>query len=321
MTEPTRPRPGAALRVASVLFVAACVASLALHATVRDSLRVTAPFHYASPPVVAALWGFAGAALAVARRARSLAGVGIVAGCAAAAWAVALDLRTGGAAVAPASPDVADDRRPLVGLLWNVQRGRGGWDAAIAHARAADPDLLVLAEGPDHRSPAAVAAWTGAFPGHVALALPGDRLVLVRGTVERLSPRRLDHRVPLLRAVCRGRTFRVMPVDVASNPFHDRAKRLRPILERVRADPDGRLLVLGDFNTPRDSAHFDAWRGPLRHAFEAAGTGWGATWPTLLPVLSIDHVWAGGGIEILSCTIGGSAASDHRPVRFTFDVR
>jgi endonuclease/exonuclease/phosphatase (EEP) superfamily protein YafD len=79
-----------------------------------------------------------------------------------------------------------------------------------------------------------------------------------------------------------------------------------------------RTILAGDFNTPRTSAAFDAWRGPLQHAWETAGTGFDATWPNPLPVLSIDQVWTDTGVEVLTCVHGGSFASDQRPVEFTF---
>jgi endonuclease/exonuclease/phosphatase (EEP) superfamily protein YafD len=105
----------------------------------------------------------------------------------------------------------------------------------------------------------------------------------------------------------------VVGVDVGANPLRPRGRAFEPLdalLARVKPD-----LVLGDFNTPRDSVFFEAWRSAgYRHAFEAAGNGTDLTWPMPLPVLSLDHVWSGPRLAPRSCRHVGSWASDHRAV-------
>jgi endonuclease/exonuclease/phosphatase family metal-dependent hydrolase len=108
-------------------------------------------------------------------------------------------------------------------------------------------------------------------------------------------------------------------VDVASNPLRDRSPAFAMVEETMAPYVAGPLVVVGDFDTPRESVRFDSWRGPLVHAFEAAGSGWAPTWPVPLPVLALDHVWLSRSLTVRSCEHLWTTRSDHRPVAFTFD--
>jgi endonuclease/exonuclease/phosphatase (EEP) superfamily protein YafD len=79
------------------------------------------------------------------------------------------------------------------------------------------------------------------------------------------------------------------------------------------------LIVLGDFNTPADSAFFRPLRAFATNAFEVAGSGCAATWPMPLPVLSLDQMWTTGRLRAVRCEHMLSWRSDHRAVRAEFD--
>jgi endonuclease/exonuclease/phosphatase (EEP) superfamily protein YafD len=76
----------------------------------------------------------------------------------------------------------------------------------------------------------------------------------------------------------------------------------------------GPLLVLGDFNTPVESAIFrDHW-GDLADAFSTAGTGLGMTKYNGWIRARIDHVLASSEWHVDRATVGADARSDHRPL-------
>ncbi len=86
-------------------------------------------------------------------------------------------------------------------------------------------------------------------------------------------------------------------------------------LARVSASNNQHVtVVLGDFNTPADSAHYEPLRRTFVNAFEEAGQGYGASWPSFAPLLTLDQIWVSGPVEVLHCELGWSPVSDHRPV-------
>lgn len=307
----TAPRSARILRTL-VRVALACVASaVMLRVTVRDALPWISVLVLATPWVVDGVAAAVVAVLAWRLRDRRVATL-------AAGFAVFC-----GAMYATQSfvRNPPREEGAYRGLVWNVRAGLGGWPQIAAVVREVDPDVAWLTEA-DPESPAGDYALLPALPGHAMLSLRPSFRVLVRGEAVqeervRLGPR---SRLVRLRVSLRGRELGLIGVDLASDPFRPRAdetgRALRTVLERLPRP----LLVVGDFNTPRDSAAFDAWRGQLVHGFESAGSGLDATWPWPLPVLAIDHVWAGGGVTIRTCELLGSPLSDHRAVAFTFDL-
>jgi endonuclease/exonuclease/phosphatase family metal-dependent hydrolase len=76
----------------------------------------------------------------------------------------------------------------------------------------------------------------------------------------------------------------------------------------------GPVLVVGDFNTPTESAVFRRHWGGYRDAFGAAGWGWGHTFRSRWTRVRIDHVLVGGGGRASACWVGPDVGSPHRPV-------
>lgn len=80
------------------------------------------------------------------------------------------------------------------------------------------------------------------------------------------------------------------------------------------ARASGRVLLVGDFNTPPQSAIFrDVWRG-YADAFGTAGWGWGHTFRTRWAAVRIDYILIGGGGRALRCWVGSDVGSPHLPV-------
>jgi endonuclease/exonuclease/phosphatase (EEP) superfamily protein YafD len=76
----------------------------------------------------------------------------------------------------------------------------------------------------------------------------------------------------------------------------------------------GPVLLVGDFNTPPESAIFRrVWSG-YADAFSDAGWGWGYTFRTRRAAVRIDHVLVGGGGWAAACRVGPDVGSPHRPV-------
>lgn len=96
------------------------------------------------------------------------------------------------------------------------------------------------------------------------------------------------------------------------------ARRIRQIIEET-TDP---LLVTGDFNsTPHNWAYRHIAQG-LQDAYSVAGTGWGGTYPSVFPIVRIDHVLASAHWKVISARVPDQyALSDHRAVRAVLQLR
>ena len=85
----------------------------------------------------------------------------------------------------------------------------------------------------------------------------------------------------------------------------------------VRADPNKRILLLGDLNTASTDRHFGEL-SPLVDAQRYAA-GLGFTWPSPVPLVRLDHIMVGGIAVTNSWTFPGPG-SDHRGTAATLEV-
>jgi vancomycin resistance protein VanJ len=76
----------------------------------------------------------------------------------------------------------------------------------------------------------------------------------------------------------------------------------------------GPVVLLGDFNTPLESAIFRRVWSDYANAFSEAGWGWGYTFRARRTAVRIDHVLVGGGGQPTKCWVGPDVGSPHRPV-------
>ncbi|MHC5023887.1 MAG: endonuclease/exonuclease/phosphatase family protein [Planctomycetota bacterium] len=95
-----------------------------------------------------------------------------------------------------------------------------------------------------------------------------------------------------------GRLLAIYVVDLPSNPRTPRmhvARALRRLLAETEAPPPD--VVVGDFNMTRRGAALGATFPGLRHAYDDAGAGLGATFHRRLPLYHIDHVLLNDGVR------------------------
>ncbi|XKK61329.1 endonuclease/exonuclease/phosphatase family protein [Streptomyces sp. ARC32] len=81
----------------------------------------------------------------------------------------------------------------------------------------------------------------------------------------------------------------------------------------LRAEPLPRALLVGDLNGTTDDGALTALTSPMHSAQEAAGAGFGLTWPAAFPLARIDHILL-RGIEARSAWTLPATDSDHLPV-------
>lgn len=107
-----------------------------------------------------------------------------------------------------------------------------------------------------------------------------------------------------------GRSLHLMVVDLPSDLSVPRDPLLQVIRQLiVDHQPD---LVIGDFNAPKRSRALSALPAGYRHAYDAVGHGWSYTWPSVAPMLAIDHCLIGPEIVPVRYELRTSWSSDHR---------
>jgi endonuclease/exonuclease/phosphatase (EEP) superfamily protein YafD len=298
--------PKLAVLLSTLMLGAAALVRLVL----RDRVPYVATLHYVTPNVVLAL-GFLACGAWWRRRER-----GRVVAVACGALGVFFLVRT-------AMLDVAWAKRAphdvsLRVATWNLNHGYwASWDDLALRASRFDADVLVVQEA----MPAIVqdaAWWQARFPAHQALPLGAGMVVLVRGHAKLVTEGRLRKggRYRIVDVEARGISFSLMAVDVASAPLlHRRLPLLHVTWLAERLPADKPALVVGDFNTPCDSAFLDVFRDHgWTEAFFSAGRGWSATWPMPVPVLCIDQIWGSPRVRFTGAEVVTTPLSDHRAV-------
>ncbi|MER5427622.1 endonuclease/exonuclease/phosphatase family protein [Streptomyces sp. NPDC002588] len=88
---------------------------------------------------------------------------------------------------------------------------------------------------------------------------------------------------------------------------------VRVLDKAVATGPRGRVVLLGDLNGTLDDRAFAGITSQLRSAQDAAGDGFGFTWPAKFPVARIDQILV-RGVEPDSSWVLPATGSDHLPV-------
>lgn len=81
----------------------------------------------------------------------------------------------------------------------------------------------------------------------------------------------------------------------------------------IAAEPDKRVVLLGDLNGSLGDRAFGGLTAQLRSAQDVAGNGFGFTWPASFPLVRIDQILV-RGVRPYSSWVLPPNGSDHRPV-------
>ena len=274
-----------------------------LRLTVRDDFDPLALYYYATPwPVLSALAGICLVHWWNRRRIRWV-NLALFAGC-----LTMFGIR--GFGFAPAPSDAAVFRI----TYWNVARPEWRLDKILAQSDRLGADFAVFGE---HREgPRTPAQWATHFNGRFVLPLARELLLVAPSEIKRIDGGSLNGvgGCQICRVVMQGREVFLLMVDFTASLGRSRRPGFDRLYQIVDAYAEKPLLVIGDFNTPADSVHFDRLRRHLTSAFGAAGRGYAPTWPMPLPVLQLDHIWTNKHLRVVRCEHRTSIYSDHRAV-------
>lgn len=291
------------------LWVIIWMNGVVLRLTVRDSVDLFAPLYYATPwPVLAVLT--LPFVFVVWRSPKLVLGVLVVAHLFGAAW-ILESWRT-----SEPTKGAADFKI----VQWNVDRPVRRLNGTTARIRQFNADILTIAEpmpverwGVPSSAPQLKDMWRQELPEYKSVFADGNMLLLVRGEVTSEKHDKLaeDSYYALYDLQVKGRSLRVLQVDIYGHPKSPRRKALQALVSLADSLQDQPLIVAGDFNTPRDSVFIDPLRTHHRNAWEVAGIRGADTWPWPVPVLSLDQIWSNKGLKPLRCQNAGNWRSDH----------
>lgn len=207
---------------------------------------------------------------------------------------------------------------------WNIYGSNFGITNILKSVEEQNPDLMVFSEVPrkvpDSR-------FFQQFPEGFSLQRYGGMLVLARGELKLESvPFLSKGTVGMVTWRDRRQSRKVMIVDLPSSILIARDPLLRELNGLIAEEqPD---LVVGDLNAPRLSNQLCKLPNGYRHAYDAVGGGWSATWPVRLPLQSpfrraieglmllslwsLDQCVVGGEVKPLSYELITTRYSDHR---------
>jgi hypothetical protein len=198
--------------------------------------------------------------------------------------------------------------------FWNC--GRPGWRLRGILPMATGWQAEVL--GFDESRPTGPLSpkWAEAFPHQkvqtlsreMLLVSPPDATIISSGTLGGAGE------FQLCRTTLAGREVFILLVDFDGEFTKSRRPAFERLYQLVDAYATKPLIVMGDFNTPSDSVHFQRLRTRLTDTFENAGAGFAATWPMVAPVLSLDHILVNKHLRVVRCDHHTSIYSDHRGV-------
>ena len=285
---------------AAVVFTA----GLALRLTVRDGFDGFAVIFYATPlPVLAVLAAMV--ALFWRRRRRLVAYTFTIAALACGTAWLLRDVRFYTAS------KVAPQFRVS---YWNI--ARPGWRVGGILDRSTFWNAELMGFGECKVGGDLQPRWRDQLAPRVITELRREMFVAAPGPAELVESGSLGGagEYELRRVSLGGRSVLVLMVDFDGEVLRPRRPAFEKLYELVEARVADPLILMGDFNTPSDSAFFDRLHAKMRDTFDEAGSGHRATWPMLLPVLSLDHIWVSAHFRVICCQHETSPYSDHRAV-------
>ncbi len=199
-------------------------------------------------------------------------------------------------------------------LFWNLNRPTEPSQPLIDLIKELRPDFVSCDE-PGINAESNVAAYKAALPGYDCQFMPRGILWLSRYPSKYRARGRLDSlgAYAVFDAALQGRTQRFVTIDVYGPPMLPRTGQLNEALSFTNHDP--KVIVLGDFNTPTESVHFDPYRSEgLQDGLTAGNRGFRETWFYGLPLLSLDHIWLGKDWQVLEARKIWKTNSDHAAV-------
>lgn len=207
---------------------------------------------------------------------------------------------------------------PLRVMLYNVQSFRNKIPPVVTAIQDAHPHVVGLLEATTwgkvhgHLKTSTAPEYTWTTTRHLAI---GSRVTLLE--TERIQ---FGENANIFRSRLEwdGREMAIWLVDMPAPPLRDAADLFAKLAALVETE-DLPVIVIGDFNTPRQSRLLrNTFSGYHDLSLAPEGPRWLATWRNDLPLWQIDHGFASWHFSPIRAEIVSGGASDHLGI--VFDV-
>jgi hypothetical protein len=199
-------------------------------------------------------------------------------------------------------------------FFWNIGHTHEVTEALHSCLTEFSPDIAAFAEAENLGSKGR-SELMAKHPGYEVHTLSVGMVCMLRGHAFLMSTRALQQK-SVVQVLSAGLTdfpgdWRICLTDIGPMPPLPREPIISEIYKDAGTNP--RTFVLGDFNTPLDSAAFDPWRTTFHHGFADCSTWHGLleTWAYGLPILAIDHIWMSPDLVPVAAKRGTGAWEDH----------
>lgn len=116
--------------------------------------------------------------------------------------------------------------------------------------------------------------------------LKGNMIVASKNKIETLNSIQINQDLNLNHIRVDNTTY--ILVDIYASPIHHKKDALYKVIEY--ANKNNIDVILGDFNTPFESIHFEKYKSNYT-SLRAYQNGFSATWPFGIPLLELDQIW------------------------------
>ncbi|MDW5287608.1 endonuclease/exonuclease/phosphatase family protein [Formosa sp. PL04] len=175
-------------------------------------------------------------------------------------------------------------------LYWNISRpDQLPLDVIFKNMKDSNPEIIVLVEAKDIPY-ADIKFLKRHYPSYDIQQLEGEMMIAVNGEINDVEYKKISRgsKANLVTATINNRLRTILVIDLLANPALSKKadfKMLESIIESQHID-----FIIGDFNTTYESVYFEAFTSDYE-SFHKYNNGFTATWPSVLPLLEIDHFW------------------------------
>lgn len=184
-------------------------------------------------------------------------------------------------------------------LFWNIDDSKF-LPREVLHDKIStyDPDIIAFLET-RKLSLTDIKFLKEQFPQYSFNLLQGYALFASKDQIEMVEYQKIDNitRYNLVKVKIDDELRTILLVDIGVTPKFDRWQDLDGILDYSLGNKVD--LVVGDFNTPLESVHFDGFKDHYT-SFHHVSEGFAATWPKGLPLLELDQIWVTPVIKPIS---------------------
>ncbi|MFD0860975.1 endonuclease/exonuclease/phosphatase family protein [Sungkyunkwania multivorans] len=116
-----------------------------------------------------------------------------------------------------------------------------------------------------------------------------------------------------------GQQMNMALVDLIASPIDSKKEALSSLYDAFKSKES--TMLVGDFNVPFNSVHFNDYKHVFNNAQRDIGKGFTTTWPYGIPLWQIDHIWVSNDISLKRFEAIYEVGFDHALLLATFSIK